>query len=403
MRTLNIGIIGLGCVGMGVVEILARNQYWIAQRCGCRLQIRRGVVRDLSKKRVLDFPISDRVQDVLEDDAIDIVVELMGGVQEAFHVAKQALNRHKIFVSANKAMLAQHYHSLSQMAKQSLGFEASVGGGIPIISALQGGLGANQISHLAGILNGTSNFILEQMQQGADFKQALQQAQALGYAEADPSLDISGEDSAHKLLILATLAFHTRPTLHYLEGIEKIENVDIQQAQHLGYAIKLLARAQCQNGHLILSVRPTLIPQEHFLAQVHGVMNGVLVVGDCVGETFFYGAGAGGLASASAVVSDLMAVAKNPKAAPLVELRSYTYAPLPQSYYLRVSTSSLASVQSILENHGIALVSHHIESNTMACITEPVLDSHLQKALASLHHQSVRVFCVYESCPGPAC
>ncbi|WP_120945532.1 MULTISPECIES: homoserine dehydrogenase [Helicobacter] len=399
MRTLNIGIIGLGCVGMGVVEILQRNQDWIAQRCGARLRLHRGVVRDLSKKRALHFPLSDRVQDILDDPDIDIVVELMGGVQEAFGIAKQVLNRNKAFVTANKAMLAQHYHSLSQMAKQPLGFEASVGGGIPIISALQDGLGANQICQLSGVLNGTSNFILEQMQLGANFQQALQQAQALGYAEADPSLDINGEDSAHKLLILATLAFHTHPTLAYLEGIENIENVDIQQAKHLGYSIKLLARAQRQGRHLALSVRPTLIPQGHFLAQVHGVMNGVQVVGDCVGETFFYGAGAGGLASASAVVSDLMGVAKNPKPAPLVELITYAHTQIPQPYYLRTMAFDFPNLQSALQDHGIALASHHVESSLSICITQPTLDSHLQTALASLEScsQRVRAFCVYES------
>ncbi|MFC3847512.1 homoserine dehydrogenase [Helicobacter baculiformis] len=399
MRTLNIGIIGLGCVGMGVVEILERNQTWIAQRCGCLLQIRKGVVRDLSKKRTLSFALSDCVEDILKDPKIDIVVELMGGVQDAFSVAQRALQNNKAFVTANKAMLAEYYHPLQRLAKKAIGFEASVGGGLPIVNALKEGLGANQILFLAGILNGTSNFILDQMELGAHFTQALQQAQALGYAEADPSLDLSGEDSAHKLSILATLAFHTQPTLNYLEGIECIESIDLQHARHLGYRIKLLASAWRCGQSLALVVRPTLIPQAHFLAQVDGVMNGMVIIGDCVGETFFYGAGAGGLASASAVVSDLMAVAKNPNPAPPLETLTYNYTDMPHAYYLRLDPLDLTSIVSILNTHAIQLDSYQVEHNQVICITKPTTQDRVQKVLHHFqqNHQNARALAIYES------
>ncbi|WP_104753679.1 homoserine dehydrogenase [Helicobacter salomonis] len=399
MHILNLGIIGLGCVGMEVVNILERNRAWITQRCGCTLQVRKGVVRDLSKKRVLNFPLSDRVEDVLEDASIDIVVELMGGVQEAFSIAQQALKNNKAFVTANKAMLAQHYHTLQCLTKRAIGFEASVGGGLPIIRALKDGLGANQILYLAGILNGTSNFILNQMELGAPFKEALQQAQALGYAEADPSLDISGEDSAHKLLILATLAFHTQPNLSHVEGIEHIEFIDIQYAKRLGYRLKLLATARCCDQQLMLAVRPTLIPQAHFLAQVDGVMNGVVVGGDCVGETFFYGAGAGGLASASAVVSDLMTVARNPNPAPPLRTLMYTNLEVSQAYYLRLESLDLDQIITTLKAHAIQLSSCQVEHHRVFCITKPTTQLAIQEALFSFQERQQKpcALAIYES------
>ncbi|GMT38827.1 Homoserine dehydrogenase Hom [Helicobacter bizzozeronii] len=386
MRVLNIGIIGLGCVGMGVVEILKKNRALIAKRCGHELVITRGVVQDLSKKRAVDFPLSDRLEDILDDPSIDVVVELMGGVEQAFQVAQRALKQKKGFVTANKAMLAQHYYSLQNLG--AMGFEASVCGGLPIINALQRGLSANEIRGIQGILNGTTNFILSQMEQGQDFASALQQAQALGYAEANAHLDISGLDSAHKLLILSFLAFHIQPSLDavFIEGIERIKPIDMHYAKRLERTIKHLALAHKQGDKIALSVCPVLLDQNHLLARVEGVMNGVCVLGDCLGESFYYGAGAGGLATASAVVSDLMGIANKP---------FYPIAPTPHTcqtpqeiqsaYYLRMELSPhsdpLCLISPVLEKCHIKICAYFQEDKTCIVITEITTQAHIQQAL----------------------
>ncbi|WP_104749825.1 homoserine dehydrogenase [Helicobacter cynogastricus] len=373
MRTLNIGIIGLGSVGMSVVDILQKSQESISRRCGVRLQVCKGVVRDLSKPRKVNFALSNQATDILDDPKIDIVVELIGGMQEAFEIAQQALKKQKLFVTANKAMLAVHYLTLQNLATKAIGFEASVGGGLPIVNVLKDGLASSGILRLSGILNGTSNFILSQMEQGQSFEKALKEAQELGYAEADPTLDISGEDSAHKLVILSTLAFQTRPKVDFISGIENLSNIDLEHAQSLGYRIKLLAHAQWQDHNLSLRVCPTCIPQAHFLAQVNGVMNGVAIKGDYVGETFYYGPGAGGLASASAVVSDLIALAKNPTPPPPIHPISYTPVDFPTSYYLRLQNSnSLFCLQEL------GILSYHCDKDRVICITKPTTQEKIQ-------------------------
>ncbi|WP_104710400.1 homoserine dehydrogenase [Helicobacter felis] len=389
MRSLNIGIIGLGSVGMGVVDILQNSQENIIRRCGARLQVRKGIVRDLSKPRKVNFALSDRMADVLDDPEIDIVVELIGGVQEAFEIAQRTLENKKLFVTANKAMLATHYLTLQNLATKAMGFEASVGGGLPIVNALKDGLASSGILSLSGILNGTSNFILSQMEQGQSFEKALKEAQALGYAEADPTLDISGEDSAHKLIILSTLAFQTAPKIDFISGIENLSSVDLQYAQSLGYRIKLLAHAQRQDYKLNLRVCPTCIPQKHFLAQVDGVMNGVAIKGDYVGETFYYGAGAGGLASASAVVSDLIALAKNATPPPPIHPIPYTPTDFPTSYYLRLrNPSSLC-----LEELGI--LNDCYDKSKALYITKPTTHKKIQTLFST--HQLDCALPIYES------
>ena len=298
-KQLNIGIIGLGVVGSSVAKILKENQDLIAARAGCQIIIKKGVVKNLSKSReIFDFPITNEVESILEDPEIDIIVELAGGVQEPFEIAKKALYHSKAFITANKAMLAYHRYDLQKIAGDlPIGFEASVAGGIPIIKALRDGLGANHILSICGIINGTCNFILTKMkEQNVEFQEVLQEAQNLGYAEADPTFDVGGFDAAHKLLILASIAYgiDARPEDVLIEGITQTTQEDIAFAKEFGYHLKLLGIAKKEGEFIELRVHPTFLPNSAMLGKVDGVMNAISVVGDCVGETLYYGAGAGG-------------------------------------------------------------------------------------------------------------
>ncbi len=312
-KQLKIGLIGVGVVGGAVAKILQQNKKIITARTGVEIVIKKGIVKDLSKHKDATIPLSDNADEVLYDNEIDVIVELMGGVQDAYNIAKIALNQHKAFVTANKAMLAYHRYELEQLAKTPIGFEASVCGGIPIIKALKDGLSANHILAIRGILNGTSNYILSKMcNEGWDFARALKQAQNLGYAEADPTLDINGTDAAHKLLILASLAYgiDSRPEEILIEGIENLAKEDIEFAREFGYTIKLLGIAKKRGEQIELRIRPVMINSQMLLAKVDGVMNAISVVGDSVGESVYYGAGAGGEATASSVISDLIEIAR---------------------------------------------------------------------------------------------
>ncbi|WP_104690732.1 homoserine dehydrogenase, partial [Helicobacter heilmannii] len=330
-----IGIVGLGCVGLSVVEILNKHATLLAQRCGYKLVVQRGVVRNLNKKRPIDFALSTDINTLLDDPQIDLIVELSGQVDLAYELATKALEQGKGFVSANKAMLAKH----QELIHSPIGFEASVGGGIPLIKALKEGLVSNAIISIQGVVNGTCNFILEQMDLGQSFENALKQAQELGYAEANTHLDTSGQDSAHKLLILASLAFggQIAPEDVEVRGIDRITNADLIYAKRLGYRLKLLAQARQTQRGLALSVGPVLLPQKHMLAQVEGVMNGAVFVGDSVGETFYYGAGAGGLATASAVVSDIVDFCRQKHPPQPTKLLRIATAPTPPTpHYVRL-------------------------------------------------------------------
>ncbi|WP_394989868.1 homoserine dehydrogenase, partial [uncultured Helicobacter sp.] len=319
MRSLNIGIIGVGVVGSAVVKILEQNKALISARAGAEFCLKKGVVRDIAKakKRLGDYviPLSTDINDVLEDESIDVVLELMGGVHDAYEVAKKTLQKGKALITANKAMLAYHRFELEQIAGDiPIGFEASVGGGIPIIRTLKDGLGSNHILALNAILNGTSNYILTQMfEHNKSFANALKEAQDLGYAEADPTLDINGYDAGAKLLILASLAYgiNAVPEDILIEGIEGITTDDMEFAKEFGYVIKLLGIAKRQDDTLELRVHPTLINRDCMIGKVSGVMNGISVLGDCVGESMYYGAGAGGEATASSVISDLIEIARD--------------------------------------------------------------------------------------------
>ena len=314
---MNIAILGIGTVGEAVAKILLQNKKLIAARCGEEIVPVIGVVRNLSKKRDVAIPLTDDIDSVIKRDDIDVFVELMGGVEEPFRVVSQILERKKAVVTANKALLAYHRYALQNLAQNTpFGFEASVAGGIPIIRALREGLSANHILSINGILNGTSNYILtSMMSKGSNFADALKKAQELGYAEADPTFDVGGFDAAHKLLILASIAYgvHGNPEDILIEGIEGITPEDIFFANDFEYVIKLLAIAKKTGYKVELRVHPALVPKDKMIAKTGGVTNAVSVVGDAVGETMFYGPGAGGPATASSVISDLIDIARDGK------------------------------------------------------------------------------------------
>ena len=314
---MNIAILGVGTVGEAVAKILLQNKKLIAARCGEEIVPLIGVVRNLNKKRDVAIPLTDDIDSVLERDDIDVFVELMGGVEEPFKVVSKILERKKAVVTANKALLAYHRYALQNLAQNTpFGFEASVAGGIPIIRALREGLSANHILSINGILTGTSNYILtSMMSKGSNFADALKKAQELGYAEADPTFDVGGFDAAHKLLILASIAYgvHGNPEDILIEGIEGITPEDIFFANDFEYVIKLLAIAKKTGEKVELRVHPALVPKDKMIAKTDGVTNAVSVVGDAVGETMFYGPGAGGPATASSVISDLIDIARDGK------------------------------------------------------------------------------------------
>ena len=314
---MNIAILGVGTVGEAVAKILLQNKKLIAARCGEEIVPVIGVVRNLSKKRDVTIPLTDDIDSVLGREDIDVFVELMGGVEEPFRIVSKILERKKAVVTANKALLAYHRYALQNLAQNTpFGFEASVAGGIPIIRALREGLSANHILSINGILNGTSNYILtSMMSKGSNFADALKKAQELGYAEADPTFDVGGFDAAHKLLILASIAYgvHGNPEDILIEGIEGITPEDIFFANDFEYVIKLLAIAKKTGDKVELRVHPALVPKDKMIAKTDGVTNAVSVVGDAVGETMFYGPGAGGPATASSVISDLIDIARDGK------------------------------------------------------------------------------------------
>ncbi|KAF0590878.1 MAG: homoserine dehydrogenase [Candidatus Campylobacter infans] len=321
---MKIAILGLGTVGKGVLDVLVNNQKIITARAGEQIIPVAALVRDLAKAKeaikaydLANFTLSTNVDEILMRDDIDVFVELIGGVDLPRELISTLLKRKKPVVTANKALLAYHRSELEMLAGDTpFGFEASVAGGIPIIKALREGLSANHIEQITGILNGTSNYILtNMMKDGLAFKDALLSAQKLGYAEADPSFDIGGFDAAHKLLILASIAYklNAKPDDILIEGIENISSDDIYFAQEFGYAIKLLAIAKKSAQSLELRVHPALLEHSKMIAKVDGVMNAVSVWGDCVGESMYYGAGAGAKPTASAVISDLIDIARKIK------------------------------------------------------------------------------------------
>ena len=319
MKPIQVGLLGLGTVGRGTYEVLQRNQHEIARRAGRGIEIAAVAVRDVDKARATvgsEVSVSSNCDDVVRNPDIDIVVELMGGYEPARTLALAAITRGKHVVTANKALLARHGNELFDAARQKgvmLAFEAAVAGGIPIIKALREGLTANRIEWIAGIINGTSNFILSEMRaKGISFEAALKDAQRLGYAEVDPTFDVEGIDAAHKLAILSSIAFGLPINIDaaYTEGITHLAAEDIKYAEQLGYRIKLLGIAKRTATGIELRVHPTLVPLQRLIANVEGAMNAILIKGDAVGTTLYYGPGAGSEPTASAVIADLVDVTR---------------------------------------------------------------------------------------------
>ncbi len=405
---IKIGIIGVGTVGSSVIKILQKNRDIITARAGKEIIPVLGVVKNLAKDRGVDIPLSNDIDDILNDDSIDVVVELMGGVDDAFEVVKKALAKGKAVVTANKAMLAYHRYELQQSAnRNAIGFEASVAGGIPIIKALREGLSANHIKSIKGIMNGTCNYMLtKMMNEGVEFDEILAEAQKLGYAEADPSFDIGGFDAAHKLLILASIAYgiDAKPEDILIEGIEDINSEDIFFANEFGYNIKLLTIAKKSAESVELRVHPALIRKSEMLAKVDGVMNGVSVVGDCVGETMYYGPGAGGDATASAVIADIIDIVRNGNNSPMLGFKKILENDILKlknadeiytKYYLRVEVEDrigvLSGISNILGEYDISInsflqkQSQNTKHATLLFSTHKCYEKDIRNAIAKIN------------------
>ena len=416
-QKIGVGIIGFGTVGTGVVKILTNRAEEIRRRLGVPLEVVR--IADLDWKRDRGVKVKPEIQtskadELIEDPAVDIVVELVGGYEPARTFILKAFERGKCVVTANKALLAVHGEELYRAAQKAgvdLGFEASVGGGIPIIRAMKEGLAANRILSIYGIINGTANYILSKMtEEKRPFAEVLAEAQRLGYAEADPRFDVEGIDSAHKLAILVTLAFGTPVDIKsiYTEGITGVMPTDIEYAKEFGYRIKLLAIAKANDGSIEVRVHPTMIPEEYLIATVSGVYNAIYIVGDAVGNTLFYGQGAGAMPTGSAVVSDLMEAGRNLlydsvgcvpptgfdpdrrevlRIRPMEEIRSY--------YYLRFMALDkpgvLSRISGVLGKYNISISSmiqkgrKIDEAVPVVMMTHKAMERDVQQALAEIN------------------
>ena len=375
-----VGLLGLGTVGGGVTRVLARNAEEISRRAGREIAITHAAARNLdtTTANTGGMKLTGEALEVVDDPEVSIIVELMGGYEPARSLVLRALANGKHVVTANKALIARHGNEIFATARAQgvmVGFEAAVAGGIPIIKAIREGLAGNRIEWVAGIINGTGNFIMTEMRdKGRDFPDVLAEAQALGYAEADPTFDVEGIDAAHKLTILASIAFGIPLQFDkvYIEGISRITREDVAYAEELGYRIKHLGIAWRDQHGAQLRVHPTLIPQRQLLASVNGVMNAVLVQGDAVGQTLYYGAGAGADPTASAVVADIVDVVRTLTADPDNRVPHLAFQPdalsdlpvLPieeveTAYYLRLQALDrpgvLADVTRILADRGISI------------------------------------------------
>ncbi len=385
MKQVQVGIMGLGTVGGGVYSVLKRNQAEIMRRAGCGIAVTMVSRRDVAKAKALvgdDAAVVADARAIIANPAIDIVVELIGSYDLAKTLVLEAIAAGKHVVTANKALLAVHGEEIFAAAKAKgvmVAYEAAVAGGIPIIKALREGLSANRIEWVAGIINGTTNFILSEMRdKGLDFATVLKEAQALGYAEADPTFDIEGVDAAHKASLLSAIAFGTQPQFNtaykdgHIEGISQLAAQDITYAEQLGYRIKLLGISKRTDKGIELRVHPTLIPSKRLIANVEGAMNAVLVKADAVGATLYYGKGAGSEPTASAVIADIVDVVRSMNApvasrVPALAFQDDALETLPivamkdvvTSYYLRIPVVDepgvLAQVATILANARISI------------------------------------------------
>ena len=417
MEPVKIGLLGLGTVGGGTVNVLARNRDEIARRAGRAIEVVHASARDLAKARICSLDgitLTDKPEAVVDDPQVSIVVELMGGTDLARDLTLRAIDAGKHVVTANKALVALHGNEIFDAARRRgvmVAFEAAVAGGIPIIKALREGLAGNRIEWIAGIINGTGNFILSEMRdKGRDFDDVLAQAQSLGYAEADPSFDVQGIDAAHKLAILAAIAFGKPLAFDkvYTEGIDQVTPEDMHDAGQLGYRIKHLGIARRTGEGVELRVHPTLIPERRLIANVNGVMNALLVMADAVGPTLYYGAGAGAEPTASAVVADLVDVVRTLTTDPNNRVPHLAFQPdaistLPMlsiddavtAYYLRMLAEDrpgvLAEVATILGNAGISIEAvvqpqppHGASQAKLIMLSHPVRERQMNIALGQI-------------------
>ncbi|WP_321323272.1 homoserine dehydrogenase [Thiomicrorhabdus sp.] len=417
MKTVKVGLLGLGTVGGGTVDILTNTMPEIERRLGQKIEVTIIAVRDLNRSRPVDTTgiiMTDNTEDVVNHPDVDIVVELMGGTGLAKTLLETAIKNGKHIVTANKALIAEHGNAIFALAKEHnviVSYEAAVAGGIPVIKAVREGLAANKIEWVAGIINGTGNYILTEMKKpGADFAKVLKVAQELGYAEADPTFDVEGIDAAHKLTILASIAFGIELQFNkvYTEGISKISADDIRFAQQLGYEIKHLGVASRADNGFSLRVHPTLVPKEVLIANVNGVMNAVMAKGNHVGPTMYYGPGAGAGPTASSVVADIIDIirwqdqpqqdqvpalgfiSEQLESAPVVSIDEIT-----TSYYIRCFAKDhsgvLARVSSIFAEFDISIEqmlqepsAEKPEDATLVIITNTVKEAIMNKALSAL-------------------
>ncbi|WP_100405313.1 homoserine dehydrogenase [Bacillus solitudinis] len=319
-KSVRVGLLGLGTVGTGVVSIIQRHQKELQHQVGCPVEVVKVAVRDKTKARnikLADELITEDIEEVLSDPEVDVIIEVMGGIDATKNYITRALQQKKHVVTANKDLLALHGAELLKVAAENgcdLFYEASVAGGIPILRSLSDGLSADRITKMMGIVNGTTNYILTKMsQEGSSYDDVLKQAQELGFAESDPTSDVEGLDAARKMAILASLGFSTNVSFGdvSVRGISEVTEADLYYCEQLGYTMKLIGLAKRDDGRIEVSVQPTLLPNAHPLASVHNEYNAVYVHGEAVGETMFYGPGAGSLPTATAVVSDLVTVMRN--------------------------------------------------------------------------------------------
>lgn len=417
MNPVKVGLLGLGTVGGGTVNVLRRNAEEITRRAGRGIQVVHAAARDLSKSRICNYEgirLTAHPVEVVENPDIEIIVELIGGVDIARDIVNRAIANGKHVVTANKALIARYGNEIFAAARDRgvmVAFEAAVAGGIPIIKAIREGLAGNRIEWLAGIINGTGNFILTEMRdKGRDFADVLAEAQRLGYAEADPTFDVEGIDAAHKLTILAAIAFGIPLQFDkvYTEGITRITREDVNYAEHLGYRIKHLALSRRTTKGIELRVHPTLIPYRRLIANVDGVMNAIVVTGDAVGPTLYYGAGAGAEPTASAVVADLVDVVRALTSDPENRVPHLAFQPdalsdfpiLPMeevetAYYLRMQATDrpgvLADVTRILADHSISIEAilqkepvAGMSSVSVIILTQRVLERQMNQAVARI-------------------
>ncbi len=417
MRPVNVGIVGLGTVGGGAFNLLKENAAEISRRTGRAIRVTHvGIRRDSGKYDLQGVKVSNDIFAVVNDPAVDVVVEVIGGTTTARELVLTAIANGKHVVTANKALLAVHGNEIFSAAEAKgvyVAFEAAVAGGVPIIKVLREGLSANRIEWLAGIINGTGNYILTEMRdKGRDFADVLKEAQALGYAEADPTFDVEGVDAAHKLTILASLAFGIPLQFDkvYMEGITKLTREDVSYAEELGYRIKNLGIARRTAEGIELRVHPTLIRHERLIANVNGVKNAVLVQSNAVGPTLYYGAGAGAGPTASAIVADIVDVVRAMSAdsasfVPHLAFQPHELVDTPilpveavlTAYYLRLQANDkpgvLADVTRILSENGISIEAilqkpaqdnHEAGTVPVILITKPVVEREMNRAIGGL-------------------